>query len=510
MGVNRKQLKSEAWKTLKKNYFWVVFAAFAFSLIMNGGYNYSSGAWYGNSSVIQFYQSAKTVIQEGPREIEAETLGKTELNDSEQAIDEQARGVLAPIVSVISNGNFLGVNFLNSIRLIFLEGNLSAGLISLAAALIALFEFILIKMIFEIGKNRYFLETRQYRKTNVGRMAFPYRTRKMFKLAWTMFLKNLFTILWSLTIVGGFVKRYQYLLIPYILAENPTISTREAFRLSKEMMRGRKFEAFKLELTFLPWVVLAIFTFGVSDLFFFDPFRELVWANFYAETRKETKKTLQNGRLLDDEYLFRNTQNLPEYPEKKYPHKLRSFAFKTDYDRNYSVRNLILFFFTFAFVGWIWEVMLSFATDGKFINRGTMFGPWLPIYGTGGVAILVLLKKLRKKPGFFFLAAMALAGVIEYGTAWYLETVKGMKWWDYTGFFLNIDGRICLEGLLVFGLGGAAVTYFLAPILDEIYNKMRPKTAGILCTCLLAAFGTDFVYSLQHPNTGEGITTVQE
>lgn len=72
-------------------------------------------------------------------------------------------------------------------------------------------------------------------------------------------------------------------------------------------------------------------------------------------------------------------------------------------DRSYSLVNLVMMFFIFCFVGWVWEVSLAFISEGTFVNRGTLHGPWLPIYGTGGVIILILLKKLRKKPLFEFL-----------------------------------------------------------------------------------------------------------
>ena len=102
-----------------------------------------------------------------------------------------------------------------------------------------------------------------------------------------------------------------------------------------------------------------------------------------------------------------------------------------------------------------------------------MFGPWLPIYGTGAILILALLKPFRKRPVLYFIASMILAGILEYTTSWYLETFKGMKWWDYTGYFLNINGRICLEGLIVFGLGAAAVTYFIGPLLNYYFKKIK-------------------------------------
>ena len=142
-----------------------------------------------------------------------------------------------------------------------------------------------------------------------------------------------------------------------------------------------------------------------------------------------------------------------------------------------------------------------------FVNRGTLHGPWLPIYGTGGIAILVLLKKLRSRPALEFVAAMALCGAIEYFSSWYLEvTHDGQRWWDYTGYFLNLNGRICAEGLLTFGLGGLAIVYLLAPALDDLLRRANVRVLTVVAAVLLVAYCCDQVYSAQHPNTGAGIT----
>ena len=95
---------------------------------------------------------------------------------------------------------------------------------------------------------------------------------------------------------------------------------------------------------------------------------------------------------------------------------------------------------------------------------------------------------------------------IEYGTAFFLETFRHLKYWDYTGYFLNINGRVCLEGLLVFGLGGCGFTYILAPILGNLYQKLSSKVSIGLCVILISFFAIDFVYSSFYPNTGTGIS----
>lgn len=100
-----------------------------------------------------------------------------------------------------------------------------------------------------------------------------------------------------------------------------------------------------------------------------------------------------------------------------------------------------------------------------------------------------------------------LCGFVEYYTAWYMElTNGGTKWWDYTGYFLNIHGRICAEGLLVFGLGGLAIVYLLAPFLDNMFRGIPKHIAIIISAILLTAFTADVIYSKISPNVGDGIT----
>ena len=177
------------------------------------------------------------------------------------------------------------------------------------------------------------------------------------------------------------------------------------------------------------------------------------------------------------------------------------------YMRHYSVVSLVLMFFVVSFIGWIWEVILHLIEDGRFVNRGVLHGPWLPIYGAGGILILLLLFKFRKNAVLEFITAIILCGVVEYFTSWYLEIAhNGKKWWDYTGYFLNLNGRICAEGLLVFGLGGIAFVYIVAPMLDNILRKISMAILVPLCVALIIIFMTDKIYSNDNPNEGKGIT----
>ena len=174
--------------------------------------------------------------------------------------------------------------------------------------------------------------------------------------------------------------------------------------------------------------------------------------------------------------------------------------------RTYTIWSVIMVFFAFAFVGWCWEVGIHLVQDGVFVNRGVMHGPWLPIYGGGVAMIVVLLARWRRNPLQEVVSIIILCGIVEYTTSWYLEVTKGMRWWDYTGYFLNLNGRICGEGLMVFALGGMAAVYILVPILDAMWSKLKPKVLAGICIVLLVCFAADMVYTQIVPNVGDGIT----
>ena len=102
----------------------------------------------------------------------------------------------------------------------------------------------------------------------------------------TLLLVDIKTVLWSLLlIVPGIIKTYEYAIIPYILADDPEISSKEAFKKAKQMMKGNKWRLFKLNLSFIGWAILCIFTLGIG-VFFLSPYLNAASAEFYAELKQ--------------------------------------------------------------------------------------------------------------------------------------------------------------------------------------------------------------------------------
>lgn len=169
----------------------------------------------------------------------------------------------------------------------------------------------------------------------------------------------------------------------------------------------------------------------------------------------------------------------------------------------------VLLFFALAFIGWFWEVVLYFFTEHAFINRGVYRGPYLPVYGIGGLLLCLFFHSFRKKPVSVFFLSAIICSVLEYLTSFFLERRFGIRWWDYSGHFLNISGRICLLGTVVFGLGGTALVCLLLPLYEKVYRKVPEKRRIMLCVILLLVFAADGAYCATRPNTGEGISSKQ-
>lgn len=171
----------------------------------------------------------------------------------------------------------------------------------------------------------------------------------------------------------------------------------------------------------------------------------------------------------------------------------------------------VLLFFIIAFVGWLWEVVLYLLTEHTIINRGVYRGPYLPIYGVGGLLLCLLLRSLKKHPVIVFLISMVICSLLEYFTGFFLEKRWGIRWWDYSGHFLNLQGRICLMGAIAFGLGGSLLVCFFLPLYDKVYHRFPAKWKIGITLVLLVVFVADAAYSAIRPNVGLGISEkVQE
>lgn len=164
-----------------------------------------------------------------------------------------------------------------------------------------------------------------------------------------------------------------------------------------------------------------------------------------------------------------------------------------------SLINLILLFFAYAFLGWCIEVTLKYFQFHRFINRGFLTGPWLPIYGSGAVLITVVIKGLAPlefSVGTTFAVSFFLCGFLEYMTSYALEKRFHARWWDYSQKPMNLHGRVWIGNLILFGLGGVAIVHFFNPVLFTILDRIALLTKEIAVGVLAAVCASD--YAMTH------------
>ncbi len=166
----------------------------------------------------------------------------------------------------------------------------------------------------------------------------------------------------------------------------------------------------------------------------------------------------------------------------------------------------ITYFFIYSFLGWLIETIYALFVHGYFVKRGFLFGPICPIYGFGAVLLLLATKKLYKKPFLKFLIAAIAFTLFEYIVSFLLEMLFGLRWWDYSNDFLNIQGRVSLLYSILWGVIGLILLEKLHPY---IQNKIQKITKGstthilsIVCLICIVLIIIDTTFSaIRYLNT---------
>ena len=161
----------------------------------------------------------------------------------------------------------------------------------------------------------------------------------------------------------------------------------------------------------------------------------------------------------------------------------------------YNILFYFLIFIIYSFVGWILEVTAVFFTQGKLINRGFLFGPYIPICGIGGLILLLVLDQFKNDPFNLFVIFSVYASVLEYVASYLMEKIFKARWWDYSHVKFNLNGRICLSNTLIFGLIGLLTVYFLNPFLLNSLKLISQNTIILTALILLVIFVIDCIIS---------------
>lgn len=162
-----------------------------------------------------------------------------------------------------------------------------------------------------------------------------------------------------------------------------------------------------------------------------------------------------------------------------------------------NLEKIELYFFVFIIMsicGWIMELIYSSITLHRLNIPGLLYGPWCPIYGTGAVIIMVLcddrnmFKKISK--------ILILTTVLEYIVSVLLEMIVGVKWWNYSNEFLNINGRVCLLYSLYWLTIGLVILKYIKPWFKRAYNKIKSKKIETVINFTLLTISVDMIMSI--------------
>lgn len=163
----------------------------------------------------------------------------------------------------------------------------------------------------------------------------------------------------------------------------------------------------------------------------------------------------------------------------------------------YNIEIYFMLFIIYAVLGWIMECSLGLIQKHKFVNRGFLIGPYCPIYGVGVVGVSILLSRFSNNIILLFLLSTCLCGALEYFTSYIMEKIFHARWWDYSDNKFNINGRICLETLIPFGIISVLVICYANPwIISNLY-KIPTNILNYLCLSLFLIYVIDSFISFK-------------
>lgn len=144
------------------------------------------------------------------------------------------------------------------------------------------------------------------------------------------------------------------------------------------------------------------------------------------------------------------------------------------------VQTFILYFFLFAFLGWLMETLYAVFTLGHFVKRGFLYGPICPIYGFGALLLILFLGKYKRNNLKLFVYAAVVFSVFEYIVSYCLDALFSMYWWDYTNEFFNLNGRISIFYSFAWGIIAIVFINHIYPFLKKKINLCLSKIPYLL------------------------------
>ena len=155
-----------------------------------------------------------------------------------------------------------------------------------------------------------------------------------------------------------------------------------------------------------------------------------------------------------------------------------------------------ILFLIYSFIGWLIEVIGKLIEKHKFINRGFLIGPICPIYGHGCLLMILTLSRYKDNPLTLFIYAIFICSLLEYFTSYFMEKIFKARWWDYSTKRFNLNGRICAETMIPFGILGTLVICVINPLFEYLLNFFNFETIKITAVVLFIIYIIDYTISL--------------
>ena len=289
----RKELKAKARQVVKKNYWTAIVVCFLIALLTGEFGNSIIGIWQSDDSMDPNYliNNESIIITDESNEDKLQEIKEIDakIEEKKQNLNEMQLKVLEAIeanLNSITKSHKYIFKVWDAVESFNLnQAGLGIG-ISLTAVIAFAFTIIIANPLIVAGR-RYFIKARKRTNTKIGIIEEIFKRKNWLNVAVIMFFKNIYNSLWYLTIIGGIIKTYEYRMIPYILAENPRIKRKEAFKLSKQMMKGNIWRTFVLDLSFVGWNILSVFTFGLLNILYVNPYKASTLAELYMALRNQ-------------------------------------------------------------------------------------------------------------------------------------------------------------------------------------------------------------------------------
>lgn len=150
----------------------------------------------------------------------------------------------------------------------------------------------------------------------------------------------------------------------------------------------------------------------------------------------------------------------------------------------------------YSFIGWTIEVVSMLFNTGKITDRGFLIGPYCPIYGCAGVLMTIFLSRYQNDILLLFAASIIICGSLEYFTSYFMEKIFKARWWDYSEKKYNLNGRICLDTLIPFGILGVVLIMVINPLLFKFLQIIPNTIRMVFGVVFLVVFVVDVIVSV--------------